>query len=92
MKFDEIDLLGGAHEKIDAVGAGLDLGPIRNRVREEYRLVRAASGLGSVVAEVARNNNGWAFSEDDLVRERLAENMGTASDSEVMSLNVNCRL
>jgi hypothetical protein len=73
--------------------SGLDLGPIKGTVFGKNTgkniLVRAASGLGSVVAEVARNNNYGAFFEDDIVRERLAENMGTASDSEVMSLNVN---
>jgi hypothetical protein len=33
-------------------------------------LVRAASGLGSVLAEVAGNNTSGAFSEDDMLRER----------------------
>ena len=55
-------------------------------------LVRAASGLGSVLAEVAGNNTSAAFSEDDMLRERLAENIGTAGDSEVMSLNANSRV
>jgi len=55
-------------------------------------LVRAASGLGSVLAEVAGNNTSGAFSEDDMLRERLAENIGTAGDSEVMSLNANSRV
>jgi len=54
--------------------------------------VRAASGIGSVLAEVAGNNTSAAFSEDDMLRERLAENVGTAGDSEVMSLNANSRV
>ena len=32
VKFDEIELLDGAREKIDAVGTGLDLGPIKGNV------------------------------------------------------------
>ena len=96
IKFDEIELLDGAREKIDAVGTGLDLGPIKGSVSGKNTgknfLVRAASGLGSVLAEVAGNNSSAAFSEDDMLRERLAENIGTAGDSEVMSLNVNSRL
>ncbi|HZP04676.1 MAG TPA: hypothetical protein VFB43_07235 [Terracidiphilus sp.] len=32
VKFDEIELLDGAREKIDAVGTGLDLGPIKGSV------------------------------------------------------------
>jgi hypothetical protein len=93
VKFDEIELLDGAREKIDAVGTGLDLGPIKGNVYGKNTgknfLMRAASGLGSVLAEVAGNNTSGAFSEDDMLRERLAENIGTAGDSEVMSLNAN---
>jgi hypothetical protein len=96
VKFDEIELLDGAREKIDAVGTGLDLGPINGNVSGKNTgknfLVRAASGLGSVLAEVAGNNTGGAFSEGDMLRERLAENIGTAGDSEMMSLNANSRV
>jgi type IV secretory pathway VirB10-like protein len=96
VKFDEIELLDGAREKIEAVGTDLDLGPIRGNVYGKYNgknfLVRAASGLGSVLAEVAGNNTSGAFSESDMLRERLAENIGTAGDSEVMSLNANSRV
>lgn len=96
VKFDEIELLDGAREKIDAVGTGLDLGPIKGNVYGKNTgknfIVRAASGLGSVLAEVAGNNSSAAFSEDDMLRERLAENIGTAGDSEVMNLNANSRV
>ena len=96
VKFDEIELLDGAREKIDAIGTGLDLGPIKGNVYGKNTgknfLVRAASGIGSVLAEVAGNNSSAAFSEDDMLRERLAENIGTAGDSEVMSLNANSRV
>ena len=96
VKFDEIELLDGAREKIDAVGTGLDLGPIKGNVYGKNTgknfFVRAASGLGSVLAEVAGNNISAAFSEDDMLRERLAENIGTAGDSEVMNLDANSRV
>ena len=96
VKFNEIELLDGARKKIDAVGTGLDLGPIEGIVYGKNTgknfLVRAASGLGSVLAEVAGNNSSAAFSEDDMLRERLAENIGTAGDPEVMSLNANSRV
>jgi hypothetical protein len=96
VKFDEIELLDGAREKIDAVGTGLDLGPIKGNVDGKNTgknfLVRAVSGIGSVLAEVAGNNTSGAFSEDDMLRERLAENVGTAGDSEVMNLNANSRV
>lgn len=96
VKFDEIQLLDGAREKIDAIGTGLDLGPIKGNVFGKNTgknfLVRAASGMGSVLAEIAGNNSSAAFSEDDMLRERVAENIGTAGDSEVMNLNANSRV
>jgi type IV secretory pathway VirB10-like protein len=96
VKFDEIELLDGARERIDAIGTGLDLGPIKGNVfgknTGKNLVVRAASGLGSVLAEIAGNNSSAAFSEDDMLRERVAENIGTAGDSEVMNLNANSRV
>ena len=96
VKFDEVELLDGAREKIEAVGTGLDLGPIKGSVCGKNTgknfLVRAASGIGSVLAEVAGNNSSAAFSESDMLRERLAENIGTAGDTEMMSLNANSRV
>jgi type IV secretory pathway VirB10-like protein len=96
VKFDEVELLDGAREKIEAVGTGLDLGPIKGSVYGKNTgknfLVRAASGIGSVLAEVAGNNSSAAFSESDMLRERLAENIGTAGDTEMMSLNANSRV
>jgi hypothetical protein len=96
VRFEEIELLDGVREKIDAVGTDLNLGPIKGNVYGKNTgknfLVRAASGLGSVLAEVAGNNTGAAFSEDILLRERLAENIGAAGDSEVLSLNANNRV
>lgn len=96
VKFDEIQLLGYPAEKIDAVGKGLDLGPIKGIVTGKNTgknlFVRSISGIGSVLAEVAGNNSSGAFSEDDLLRERLAENIGTAGDSELMTLNASSRI
>lgn len=100
VQFEEIRLLDGnrdeRREKIDAIGLGLDLGPIKGSVSGKNTgknfLIRAASGMGSVLAEIAGNNSSAAFSEDDMLRERLAENIGTAGDSEVMNLNANSRI
>jgi Bacterial conjugation TrbI-like protein len=96
VKFDEIELLDGAREKIEAIGTGLDLGPIKGSVSGKNTgknfLVRAVSGIGSVLAEVAGNNSSGAFSEDDMLRERLAQNIGTAGDTEIMSLNASSRV
>jgi hypothetical protein len=96
VKFDEIQLLDHPREKIDAIGLGLDMGPIKGDVYGKNTgknfMVRAVSGIGSVLAEIAGNNSSAAFSEDDMLRERIAENVGTAGDSEVMNLNANSRV
>ena len=96
VKFDEIELLDGTREKIDAIGTGLDLGPIRGEVTGKNTgknlLIRGAEGMGSLLAEIAGNNTGAAFSEGDMLRERVATNIGTAGDSEIMNLNAKSRV
>jgi hypothetical protein len=96
VKFTEIELLDGEREKIEAIGTGLDLGPIKGRVSGTNAgknfFVRAASGVGSILAQVAGTNSSVAFSEQDLLRQRIAENIGTAGDSDVMNLNANSRV
>ncbi|SNS40227.1 conjugation TrbI-like protein [Granulicella rosea] len=96
VSFDEIELLDGKREKIDAIGVGLDLGPIKGEVTGKNTgrniLVRAATGMGSLLAELAGNNSSGAFSEDDMLRERLAANIGAAGDSQIMNLNANSRV
>ncbi len=91
VKFSEIELLDGAREKIDAIGTGLDLGPIKGGVTGKNTgknlLVRGAEGMGSLLAEIAGNNTSSAFSEGDMLRERVAQNIGTAGNSEIMNLN-----
>lgn len=95
VKFEEVDLLDGRREKIEAVGKGLDMGPIKGKVfgknTGKNLLVRSVSGIGSTMAMAFGNNTSSAFSEDDLIRERLAENIGTAGDSEIMNMALNSR-
>jgi type IV secretory pathway VirB10-like protein len=96
VKFDEIELLDGQREKIEAIGAGLDLGPIKGTVYGKNTgknfLIRAASGIGSLAATLVGNNSNAAFSEGDLLRERVSENIGDAGDSELRSLNLTSRV
>jgi hypothetical protein len=95
VKFEEVDLLDGRREKIEAVGKSLDMGPIKGKVygtnTGKNLLVRSVSGIGSTLAMVFGNNTSASFSEDDLIRERLAENIGTAGDSEIMNMALNSR-
>jgi hypothetical protein len=79
VKFDEIELLDGQREKIEAIGG-------------KNFLIKAASGVGSLAAMLVGNNSGAAFSEGDLMRQRVAENFGNAGDSELMSSNATSRI
>lgn len=96
VKFEEIQLADGPKEKIDAVGKGLDLGPIKGTVAGKNTgknfAIRAASGIGSVAAMLVGNNASSSFSEEDLLRERIAQNIGNAGDSELLGLNANSRV
>ena len=92
IKFDEIELLDGNREKIEAIGTSLELGPIRGTVSGKNTgknfLVRTASGIGSVAAMLVGNNSSGAFSEDDLIRQRVAQNVGNAGDTQIMNMAV----
>lgn len=96
VKFDELELSDGAREQIDAIGASLDLGPIKGNVSGKNTgknfLVRTASGIGSIAAMLVGNNTSSSFSEDDLLRERVAENIGNAGDAQIMNLATNSRV
>jgi type IV secretory pathway VirB10-like protein len=96
VKFDEIELLDGHRKKVEAIGAGLDLGPIKGNVYGKNTgknfLIKAASGVGSLAAMLVGNNSSAGFSEGDLLRERVADNVGNAGDSELMSLNATSRV
>lgn len=92
IKFTEIELLDGNREKIEAIGTSLELGPIKGTVSGKNTgknfLVRTASGIGSVAAMLVGNSTSTAFSEDDLIRERIAQNVGNAGDTEIMNMAV----
>lgn len=96
VKFNEIQLADGPKEQIDAVGKALDMGPIRGTVTGKNTgknfAIRAASGIGSVAAMLVGNNTSSSFSEQDLLRERIAQNIGNAGDSDLLGLNANSRV
>jgi type IV secretory pathway VirB10-like protein len=96
IKFNEIELLDGDREKIEAIGASLEMGPIKGAVYGKNTgrnfLVRTASGIGSVAAMLVGNNTSEAFSEDDLIRQRVAENVGNAGDTEIMNMALTNRI
>jgi hypothetical protein len=93
--FTEIEIQD-KREKISAVGAGLDMGPIKGNVYGKHEgrnfLIRAASGLASTAAMVVGNNVTGAYSEADMIRERAAANIGMAGDMQLQLLNASTHL
>lgn len=96
IKFTEMELLDGNRMKIEAIGTSLELGPIKGAVSGKNTgrnfLVRTASGIGSVAAMLVGNNTSGAFSEDDMIRQRVAQNIGNAGDTEVMNMALTNRI
>jgi hypothetical protein len=94
--FNEIDLLDGSREKMEAIGTSLDMGPIKGDVYGKHNgrnfLIRSMSGIASTAAMLVGNNVNGAYSESDMIRERAAANLGMAGDSQLMQLNSGSRL
>jgi type IV secretory pathway VirB10-like protein len=94
--FNEIDLLDGSREKMEAIGTSLDMGPIKGEVYGKHNgrnfLIRSMSGIASTAAMLIGNNVNGAYSESDMIRERAADNLGMAGDSQLMQLNSGSRL
>jgi hypothetical protein len=89
--FSSVEFPGGETLPVDAVAADMNLQAIKGQVTGKQRgksmLVRSLSGLGETAAMVvgAPSANS-AFSEDDLIRMRIADNIGNASDEQIMRM------
>ena len=91
ISFSSIQFAGGGTVPIEAIASDMNLQALKGKVTGKQAgkslLVRSLSGLGETVAMVvgAPNANS-AFSEDDLIRMRLANNIGNAGDQQVMQM------
>jgi hypothetical protein len=89
--FSSIEFPKGDPERIDAVAANMNLQAIKGKVTGKQSgksmLMRSVAGLGETAAMIigAPSANS-AFSEDDLLRMRVADNIGNASDQQVMQM------
>jgi len=89
--FSSIEFPEGGSEEIDAVAADMSLQAIKGKVTGKQSgkslLVRSLSGLGETAAMiVGAPSANSAFSEDDLLRMRVADNIGNASDQQIMQM------
>jgi type IV secretory pathway VirB10-like protein len=96
-QFDRIETPNGSVQKIDATAMDLKFGPLRGNVSGRSRgrnfLVRSVTGLGTVAAYVVGGQGTTGFngpiSENSLLRERLASNIGIAGQEEINTLSAN---
>ena len=91
IQFDSLMMPDGAAIPIEGVATDLSLGPPKGKVEGKNMgknvLVRSLSGIGEVGAMlVGRGNLDQPLSEEDMLRERVSNNVGEASDEQVSRL------
>jgi len=91
IQFESLMMPDGAAIPIEGVATNLSLGPPKGKVEGKNTgknvLVRSLSGIGEVGAMlVGRGNLDRPLSEEDMLRERVSNNVGEASDEQVSSL------
>jgi Bacterial conjugation TrbI-like protein len=89
--FSSIEFPGGETVPIEAVAADMTLQAIKGKVTGKQAgksmLVRSLSGIGETAAMiVGAPSANSAFSENDLLRMRMADNIGNASDEQIMRM------
>jgi type IV secretory pathway VirB10-like protein len=96
-QFERVETPEGTVEKINATAMDLKFGPIKGNVSGRNRgknfLVRSVTGIGAVAAYVVGGQGTTGFngpiSENSLLRERLADNIGMAGQDEINTLTSN---
>jgi hypothetical protein len=91
IQFDSLMMPDGSTVPIEGVATNLNLGPPKGKVEGKNTgknvLVRSLSGIGEVGAMlVGRGNLDQPLSEEDMLRERVSNNVGEASDEQVSRL------
>jgi hypothetical protein len=88
VQFDSLLMPDGAAVPIQAVATDVEMRPLKGKVEGKNTgknvLVRTFSGIGEIGAMlVGRGNVNQPFSESDLLRERVGNNIGEAGDEQV---------
>src|SRR5262249_27684250 len=97
-RFDSLLMPDGSSMGLDAVATNLNLGPLRGKVEGKNSgknaVVRSLSGIGEVGAMLVGRSGSinQPFSEGDMIRERMAANIGESADQEVTRLAVTERI
>ena len=93
IQFESLLMPDGAVVPMQAAATDLNFGPLKGKVEGKNTgknvLVRSLSGIGEVGALlVGRNSLGQPLSESDLLRERVSNNIGEASDEQISRMAV----
>jgi hypothetical protein len=93
IQFESLLMPDGAAVPMQAAAMDLNFGPLKGKVEGKNTgknvLVRSLSGIGEVGALlVGRGSLGQPLSESDLLRERVSNNIGEASDEQISRMAV----
>jgi hypothetical protein len=97
IRFDSLLMPNGSSVTLEAAATDLQLRPLRGKVEGKHTgknvLVRSFAGVGEVAATlVGRGSLNQPLSEGDLLRERVSNNIGQASDQTVANLALTERI
>jgi Bacterial conjugation TrbI-like protein len=97
IRFESLLMPDGSSVALEAAATDLQLRPLRGKVEGKHAgknvLVRSFAGVGEVAATlVGRGSLNQPLSEGDLLRERVANNIGQASDQTVANLALTERI
>ena len=97
IQFESLMMPDGATVPIQAVATDLEMRPLKGKVEGKNAgknvLVRSLSGIGQVGALLlGQGSLNQPLSESDLMRERLSNNIGEASDEEISRMAITSRI
>ena len=97
IRFDSLMMPDGTFANLEATATDLQLRPLRGKVAGKSTgkkiLVRSFAGVGEIAATlVGRGSLNQPLSESDLLRERVSNNIGQASDQTVANLAITERI
>jgi hypothetical protein len=97
IQFDSLMLPDGATIPIQAAATDLEMRPVKGKVEGKNTgknvLVRSLSGIGQAgTMLLGRGSLNQPLSESDLIRERVSNNIGQASDEQISRLAVTARI
>jgi len=97
VQFESLMMPDGATVPIQAVATDLDMRPLKGKVEGKNTgknvLVRSLSGMGEAGSLLlGRGSLNQPLSESDIMRERVSNNIGEASDEEISRMAITSRI